>query len=290
MNSLSKKIKFIISPEAKHWVGNGFNVHNMLRPTKELYESCSPFLLMDYAPPKDFAPTENRKGVGEHPHRGFETVTFALQGEVEHRDSSGGGGIIGPGDVQWMTAGSGVVHDEFHSNDFSKKGGTFEMIQLWVNLPSKFKMTPPKYQGVSSNDFPLLRISNGVELKVVAGKYENELGPCTTYSPINVYNIDLDKLSELDLKVEENTNTLVFVIDGEVEIDSKNISKSHNAVMDRKGDSIKIKANLNTKLLVLNAEPIDEPVVSHGPFVMNTQEEIYEAILDFQSGTMGTLR
>jgi redox-sensitive bicupin YhaK (pirin superfamily) len=292
MNSLSKKIKFNISPGQKHWVGNGFNVHNMLRPTEELYEFTSPFLLMDYAPPMKFSPSDNRKGVGEHPHRGFETVTFAIQGSVEHRDSAGGGGIIEPGDVQWMTAGSGVVHDEFHSDDFSKSGGIFEMIQLWVNLPAKHKMTEPKYQSVKKSEFPIYQLNKNDTLKVVAGEYKNEVGPCTTYTPINVYSLNLSGEENKDKSIElkSETNTVVLVIDGSIKLSGKKYDKGQLLVLEREGDSLDFEVSEKTNLLVLNSSPVDEPVVAHGPFVMNTKEEIYQAILDYQSGEMGVLK
>jgi redox-sensitive bicupin YhaK (pirin superfamily) len=289
MRSQLKEVKFKITPDELRWVGNGFNVYNLLRPSQELASSISPFLLMDYAPPKKFAPTQNKKGVGEHPHRGFETVTLALQGSVEHRDSSGGGGVIGPGDIQWMTAGSGVVHDEFHSNEFSKTGGIFEMVQLWVNLPREHKMTAPKYQSIKNNDVPKLRLSEETSLNVVAGEYENELGVCSTYSPINVYTIDIDSRDEFALELSEGTNTIVLNLEGDISINDTKLSSSELLIFEREGKKLDIKSNSKAKVLVLNGEPIDEPIVAHGPFVMNTEDEIYKAILDYQSGNMGKL-
>ena len=187
--TISKKIKYFFSAEQKHWVGDGFHVYGLLRPTDELNKFISPFVMLDYASPKEFSSSNQRRGVGEHPHRGIETVTFAYQGEVEHRDSSGGGGVIKSGDVQWMTAGSGLVHDEFHSVQFTKKGGIFEMVQLWINLPKKNKMTKPKYQEISKKDIPNIALSKKSELRVIAGIYEGQKGPSSTFTEINLYDI-----------------------------------------------------------------------------------------------------
>ena len=283
-----RKVKLAGTNDRKHWVGDGFHVHGLLQPAPELYPFISPFLMMDYAAPKHFESSNKPKGVGEHPHRGFETVTFAYQGEVEHRDSAGGGGIIKPGDVQWMTAGSGVVHDEFHSKEFTKKGGIFEMVQLWVNLPKKDKMTSPKYQALEAKDIKTVKLGQTTNLRVIAGQYEYTKGPASTYSRINVF--DLTSSGEtLRISLEDNTNTILLVMDGQAEVEGTSYPPRSLIIFEREGDAIEFKTSKDFKALILNGEPIDEPVAAHGPFVMNTKEEIMQAIQDFQSGKMGRL-
>lgn len=285
----AKKLLHIIKPPHKHWVGDGFNVHTMFHPTPDFYRLTTPFLLMDYAPNRFFEKTDKKLGVGEHPHRGFETVTFAFEGEIEHKDSAGGGGIIGKGDVQWMTAASGLVHEEFHSHEFAKTGGDFEMVQLWVNLPKADKMTTPRYQGIKNENFPRVELANGVEAKVIAGDLKNAKGPCLTFSPINLFDIRSKANCEFELKVNKGSNFLILNRKGEVLVDGKNIAASQLGIFSREGQKVKIKTTEDSELLVLNGEPIDEPVAAHGPFVMNTKEEIIEAIQDFNSGKMGRL-
>lgn len=273
----------------KHWVGDGFHVHGLLRPSPEINQYISPFILMDYASPMDFPKTSRPKGVGEHPHRGFETVTFAYQGEVEHRDSAGGGGIITPGDVQWMTAGKGVVHDEFHSKEFSKVGGTFEMVQLWVNLPQKYKMTKPKYQGIKNNDIPILNIGTRSSMRIIAGSYENITGPAATFSPINIFEVHSDASDSIILKLLKESNTILLILRGKVELEETTYLDQSVLILDPSGEEIHLKTSSDFKALLLNGDPINEPMVAHGPFVMNTKEEIHEAIRDYQNGQMGTL-
>ena len=285
----TKKIKFQIDPPEKHWVGDGFNVHTMFHPTGDMYRHTTPFIMMDYAPPKNFPATEKKLGVGEHPHRGFETVTIAYEGEVEHKDSAGGGGIIGKGDVQWMTAASGLVHEEFHSREFARRGGDFEMVQLWVNLPKEHKMTKPRYQGVKNEKFALKKPANGVELKIIAGKYEEAKGPCETFSPINMYDVKMEPNSSFDLEVEGGTNLIVLNRKNALKIDGQDIEKGQVVVFDREGSVVSIEAVDGGEMLVLNGKPIDEPIFAYGPFVMNSREEILEAIDDFNAGKMGTL-
>ncbi|MCB9062041.1 MAG: pirin family protein [Halobacteriovoraceae bacterium] len=273
----------------KHWVGDGFHVYNLLRPSEELNKFISPFILIDYASPEIFPKTDIPKGVGEHPHRGFETVTFAYQGEIEHRDSSGGGGIIKPGDVQWMTAGKGVVHDEFHSVEFSKRGGIFEMVQLWVNLPKKDKLTKPKYQGIKSKDIPVIKINNSTNLRVIAGEYEGTKGPSSTFTPINIFDISSSAKENLHLELDENTNTVLLILSGELDINNTKYMDQSAVIFEREGNDLNFTTSSNFKALLLNGEPIDEPMVAHGPFVMNTELEIVEAITDYQNGVMGKL-
>jgi quercetin 2,3-dioxygenase len=289
MNVKIKKVKFNYTVQEKHWVGDGFHVHALLRPSDELNKYISPFILMDYASPVYFPKTTTPKGVGEHPHRGFETVTFAYQGEVEHRDSFGGGGIIRPGDVQWMTAGSGIVHDEFHSKDFSKEGGTFEMVQLWINLPSLHKMTTPKYQEIKSEDIPNIKVNNNLQIRVIAGNYAGANGPSSTFTPINIYDIKSDSSQNVSLKLKEGTNTILLILHGEIEIADNKYQNQSVLIFDPEGEDIKFKTSSNFKGLLLNGEAIDEPMIAHGPFVMNTKKEINDAINDYHNGEMGSI-
>ena len=284
-----KKIKYIYTANQKHWVGDGFHVYGLLRPSEELNKFISPFIMLDYASPKEFSITNQRRGVGEHPHRGIETVTFAYQGEVEHRDSSGGGGVIKPGDVQWMTAGKGIVHDEFHSEEFSKKGGVFEMIQLWINLPRKHKMTDPKYQEISSAVIPTVSLGDKIKLRVVAGNFEETKGPSSTFTKVNLYDIISKENKSISLKLEDGTNTLILIMSGELKVENKNFKDKDILIFEREGSQIDLKVSDNFKGLILNGEPINEPIVAHGPFVMNTKEEIYQAFSDYQNGKMGRL-
>ena len=284
-----KKVRLSYSVPEKHWVGDGFNVHGLLRPHEEINKYISPFILMDYASPKYFPASKMPKGVGEHPHRGFETVTFAYQGEVEHRDSAGGGGVIRSGDVQWMTAGSGVVHDEFHSREFSAKGGIFEMVQLWVNLPKKDKMTKPKYQGIKSEEIPKVKLGQHSQLRVIAGEFLSAKGPAETFTEINMYDLSSAKEDKVEFNLKENSNTVLLVLNGKIEINQKKYPPQTILIFEREGQQLSFNCSKDFKALLLNGEPINEPIVAHGPFVMNTREEIMEAIMDYQNGKMGQL-
>ncbi len=288
MNIL-KKIRYSYAANQKHWVGDGFHVYGLLRPNDDLNKFISPFVMLDYASPKEFISTNQRRGVGEHPHRGIETVTLAYQGEVEHRDSSGGGGVIKSGDVQWMTAGSGLVHDEFHTVEFSKKGGIFEMVQLWINLPKKNKMTKPKYQEISNKDIPKISLGKKTELRVIAGIYEGQKGPSSTFTNINLYDIISKENIKISLKLKNGTNTIILIMSGELEIENKTFKDKNILIFEQDGIEIAFKVSRNFKGLILNGEPIDEPIVAQGPFVMNTKEEIYQAFSDYQNGKMGSL-
>lgn len=287
----TKELKIVIKPQKqdRHWVGNGFYVHTMIHPTPDLYPHISPFLLMDYAPPMSFSETTNRRGVGSHPHRGFETVTFAIQGKVEHRDSAGGGGVIREGDVQWMTAASGLVHDQFHSEDFSKKGGMFEMVQLWVNLPASKKMTSPRYQGVKNEQFPRVSLGQATTAQVVAGSLGEANGPCETHTDINAYRLHTSQEDKVELSFKENTNTLILILRGGLSFGDQDFDEKSLLIFERDGSQIDLNLKENTELLVLNGDPIDEPVAAHGPFVMNTRQELIQAFEDFQNGKMGRL-
>jgi redox-sensitive bicupin YhaK (pirin superfamily) len=288
--SNDKKIKFIQGPMEQHWVGNGFFVHTIFHPIPELKSFLSPFILMDYAPPKIFTSGNEKRGVGEHPHRGFETVTIVYSGEVDHRDSGGGGGRIGPGDVQWMTAAKGLVHEEFHSEECLRRGGEFEMIQLWVNLPKKDKMGPLRYQGVKDIDFPRIDLNDQSSVRLIAGVFEGQTGPCKIHTKMTVFDLDIEKDQRCSFSLEEETNTLIFVLRGELNIQGEKVGEKDIIIFERGGEDIEILAGeKNVKVLVLNGEPINEPLFAYGPFVMNTQEEIIEAIQDFNNGKMGHL-
>ena len=288
--SAKKWIEKIVTPREKHWVGDGFHVSTIFSMHSEDPESISPFLMMDHAAPKYFPPTDAKRGVGEHPHRGFETVTFAIKGEVEHRDSGGGGGTITTGGIQWMTAGSGVVHDEFHSREFSKKGGDFEMIQLWINLPSKFKMTKPRYQSFDEGDFPILdQGKHEISIKVIAGTFGKVSSKVKTFSPINMYELNGPPNSKLEIPLPVGSNTLVFQLSGMSSIEDQQIKKGNLGLLSKSGETFEIKFLEESKVMILNGEPLGEPVAAYGPFVMNTRQELIEAFRDFQAGKMGQL-
>ena len=289
IESRSKTVKFSYTVDQKHWVGDGFNVHGLLRPSEELNKYISPFILMDYTSPREFPKTDTPKGVGEHPHRGFETVTFAYQGEVEHRDSAGGGGTIKPGDVQWMTAGSGIVHDEFQSENFSKVGGTFEMIQLWVNLPRKDKMTSPKYQSIQKESIPSIKLADTSQVRIIAGELDGTKGPASTFTSINIFDVSSQSEEHLSFNLTSRSNTILLILRGEAHVDSTKYIESSVLIFDQDEDRLDFKTSSNFKGLILNGEPINEPMVAHGPFVMNTKAEISEAIKDYQNGKMGKL-
>ncbi len=277
------------SPEA-HWVGNGFLV-NSLFSYNQLGAQMSPFLLLDHAAPTKFRSASGRRGVGQHPHRGFETVTIVYQGEVEHRDSTGSGGVIGPGDVQWMTAASGILHEEFHSKNFSHQGGTMEMVQLWVNLPAKDKMAAPGYQTLLNKDIPVVPLADNAGLvRVIAGDYDGHPGPARTFSPVNVWDMKLNAGHTTTLRVEEGHTLAVVMLHGAILVNGEQIVRETQMVLlDRAGDSIAIEANNDVALLVLSGEPIDEPIVGYGPFVMNSEAEIQQAFHDFNSGQFGAM-
>lgn len=285
-----KKLRCIQRSAGSHWVGNGFPVRSLFA-YPNLGPVLSPFLLLDYAGPMKFPPTNERLGVGEHPHRGFETVTIVYEGEVDHRDSSGGGGSIGPGDVQWMTAGSGIVHEEFHGRDFARRGGMFEMVQLWVNLPIKDKMVAPRYQNILNSQIPAVSLpDNQGTVRVIAGEFTGEKGPAHTHTPIHVWDLRLTSEQGLDLAVPDGYTTALVVLNGTVRVHgAEAIEAAEVGLFDRAGETLRIDRAENAKALLLVGEPIDEPIVGSGPFVMNTAEEIRQAMADYQSGKMGHL-
>ncbi|MCB2054806.1 MAG: pirin family protein [Geminicoccaceae bacterium] len=275
----------------RHWVGDGFLVRSMLSHGVQ-GAAISPFIMLDHAGPMEFAPTSERRGVGQHPHKGFETVTIVYDGAVEHRDSTGAGGVIGPGDVQWMTAASGILHEEYHAPAFAAAGGRFEMVQLWVNLPAKDKSAPPGYQTLLDADIPVVTLPEGAgRLGVVAGRFGEARGPARTFTPMNIWDLRLVRDGKMRLDVPEGHTLSLAVLDGTVEIDGHTILRTgQTAVLGREGGAVGVEANGEAKLLVLTGEPIDEMVVAHGPFVMNSTEEIRQAMHDFRAGRFGTIR
>jgi len=286
-----KKILTTYGPPRGHWVGDGFPVRSLFSYDRMGASNISPFLLLDYAGPSEFPPAQRPRGVGQHPHRGFETVTVVYSGELEHRDTSGAGGLIGEGDVQWMTAGAGIVHEEFHSQQFTEQGGLLNMVQLWVNLPASAKDTPAAYQTLLNKDIPRVSLEDdGGALRVIAGEYLEHKGPANTFTPINVWDLKLEPGARVNLPVPKGHTTLVAVLNGSVQInDTDVLREAELANLDREGQEIVLESNSDARLLVLSGEPIDEPVVGYGPFVMNTEGEIKQAMLDFQSGKFGAL-
>lgn len=285
-----KKLRSIERTADRHWVGNGFPVRTLFA-YPNLGSVLSPFLLLDYAGPMEFTPTSERRGVGEHPHRGFETVTIVYEGEVEHRDSSGGGGSIGPGDVQWMTAASGLVHEEFHGRNFAKRGGMLEMVQLWVNLPAKDKMTAPRYQGILNRQIPAVSLPDGQgTVRVIAGEFAGAKGPAMTFTPIHVWDLRLASDQPTDLAIPDGWTTALVVLKGALRVNgSETVGEAEVALFDRAGTSICIDSANGVTALLLSGVPINEPIVGSGPFVMNSPQEIRQAMADYQSGKMGHL-
>jgi redox-sensitive bicupin YhaK (pirin superfamily) len=286
----ARAVERVLTADRSHWVGNGFQVRSIIHPNGDPAVQ-SPFLLLDHAARRRFAPGTEKRGVGEHPHRGFETVTFAYRGEVDHRDSAGGGGRIGPGDVQWMTAGSGLVHEEFHSQRFTEQGGDFEMVQLWVNLPARAKMTKPAYQPLLDRDFPRLELG-AAKARLVAGTLNGAKGPARTHTPITIFDLEFDADGGAEFELPRGFNSLLLTLEGEVRVGSeeRGVSAGQMAVLDRDGaGKVLLRGAKGARMLVLSGEPIDEPVASYGPFVMNTREELMQAVADYQSGKMGHL-
>jgi len=279
-----KKIAGLYSAPRQHWVGDGFPVRSLFS-YDSMGRHVSPFLLLDYAGPANFEPSETPRGVGRHPHRGFETVTIVYDGEVAHQDSTGAGGVIGPGDVQWMTAGAGIIHEEFHSPDFTRRGGPLEMVQLWVNLPARDKRAAPGYQHLAKTDIPVVELADGAgHLRVIAGEYAGHSGPARTFTPINVWDLKLRAGADLELTVPEGHTLALVVLHGLIRANgSQPVREAQMALYHREGSSFSIAAEADATVLLLAGEPIDEPIAGYGPFVMNTKDEIREAIDDFRS-------
>lgn len=286
-----KNILGIYSAPRPHWVGDGFPVRSLFSYDNHA-KQLSPFLLLDYAGPATFTPGNRQRGVGQHPHRGFETVTIVYKGEVAHRDSTGKGGVIGPGDVQWMTAGAGILHEEFHSPAFTQAGGELEMVQLWVNLPAKDKMSPAGYQAIVDRDIPAVALPNGAgQVRVIAGEFAGHAGPAHTFTPMHVWDMRLVNGSFSALTVPDGWTTALVVLRGTIQVNGNAIAReSQMVVLDRAGENLTIEAGSEAVVLLLSGAPIDEPIVGHGPFVMNSQHEILQAIQDFNSGQFGSMQ
>ncbi|MDO9200947.1 MAG: pirin family protein [Hydrogenophaga sp.] len=285
-----KSVSFIQRNTQGHWVGDGFPVRTLFSYNDDP-ATFSPFLMLDYGGPTVFDATTKRRGVGAHPHRGFETVTIVYDGEVSHRDSTGAGGTIGPGDVQWMTAASGIVHEEFHSEAFARTGGAFRMVQLWVNLPARDKTAPPGYQGITAAQTPVVELPGGAgTVRLIAGAFEGTQGPTRTFTPLQVWDVQLKAGHTVTLPAPEGHTTVPLVYQGRVKTpDGQEAGDAEMIVFERAGEGVQLTALADTTLLWLCGEPIDEPVVGYGPFVMNTEQEIRQAFVDFQSGRMGRL-
>lgn len=286
-----KKIIGVYRNQNMHWVGDGFPVKNLFSYDR-LGQAISPFLLLDYAAPYHFSPTTQQHGVGSHPHRGFETVTIAYQGEVTHKDSAGGGGTIQSGDVQWMTAGAGLVHEEFHSAEFAQKGGLFEMVQLWVNLPAADKMTAPKYQAITAKDIPVINFEQDAGyIRVIAGNYAGHTGPASTHSPVNVWDGELKAEQIQHLHVPVDHNVLLVLLSGEMQLNgTQQVQDSSIVMFAQDGEiDIRLEALQDSKFLLLTGQPLNEPIQGYGPFVMNSKDEIIQAFNDFNSGKFGEI-
>lgn len=287
-----RNVEMIATPRAPHFVGDGFRVHNFIPSYERMdMKRMDPFIMLDYNSKYNFPPSQIPKGVGVHPHRGFETVTIAYQGKVEHHDSSGGGGVIGQGGVQWMTAASGVLHKEFHETEWSKTGGIFQMVQLWVNLPAKDKMSTPKYQAIENKTMAKVKLADNAGLiEVIAGEYEGLKGSASTFSPLNIFNAKLNKNGKAKFNLPSNYNTALLVIEGDVIVnDSEKVPTDNLALMANDGEEFTIEATEDSIVLILSGEPLNEPIAAHGPFVMNTQQELVEAFNDFNTGKFGYL-
>lgn len=285
-----KNVLHVQDAPRQHWVGDGFPVRSLFS-----YQShgkvLSPFLLLDFAGPAEFAPASAPRGVGQHPHRGFETVTIVYDGEVAHRDSTGQGGEIGPGDVQWMTAGAGILHEEFHSPAFTAKGGKLRMLQLWVNLPAKDKGAAAGYQAIVQSQIPAVALPGGGQLRVIAGDYQGQQGPAKTFTPMYVWDLRLVAGEKLELELPEGWSTALAIVQGTVLVNGKDVAREAQlVVMAQEGRKLSLEANGDVALLLMSGEPIDEPIVGYGPFVMNSQQEIVQAVNDFNSGKFGSMQ
>ena len=285
-----KTVEKIVAPPPSHWVGDGFNVHGFFPHGPMSADRMSPFFLLDYNAKMNFAPREKSYGVGPHPHRGFETVTIAYKGKVAHHDSRGGGGIIGEGDVQWMTAASGLLHKEYYEQEFSRAGGEFQMVQLWVNLPAKDKMTEPKYQAITNGEMGRVSLPNGGEIEIIAGEFAGVKGPATTFSPVHLMNLKPKAGETIELEFPAEFATAILAIEGSAMInDAEKLPTDHLALFGRDGEAFKVEALEDSVLLLMSGEPLNEPIAQYGPFLMSSQIEIAEAIEDYRAGKFGYL-
>jgi redox-sensitive bicupin YhaK (pirin superfamily) len=272
-----------------HWVGDGFPVHTIFHYQE--HPELTPFLLLDHAGPADFKAAEKQRGVGWHPHRGFETVTVVFDGEVDHEDTAGNGGRIATGDVQWMTAGSGLLHKEVHSDGFTRRGGRFEVLQLWVNLPAASKMTAPGYQGLQDKDIPAVKLEDEAgTVRVIAGEFSGHKGPARTFTPINLLDVRLRAGKRMTLGLKDGYTASLYVLRGEILLNgTEKVAGTELVILDRAGEDLTIEATADAMVLVMNGEPIEEPVAGYGPFVMNTHQQIQDAFKDFHAGRMGQI-
>lgn len=287
-----RNIEVVVGPREPHFVGDGFRVHNFIPSAYRLdMQRMTPFIMLDYGSKFYFPPSETPRGVGVHPHRGFETVTIAYKGRVAHHDSSGNSGVIGEGDVQWMTAASGILHKEFHEENFSKTGGDFQMVQLWVNLPAKDKMSKPQYQAISNEQINKFELpENGGIIEVIAGQYKNVKGAASTFTPVHLYNVKFNEGGKARFSFPTDYNTAILVIEGSVKVNETEIvPTNHFVLFENDGEEFSLEASENAIVLVLSGEPINEPIAAQGPFVMNTREELFQAMDDFHKGKFGFL-
>lgn len=290
MKELKQIEKIFTRPEQPGMVGDGFRVYNYFPNGYQIRNKISPFLMLDFNPAFDFGKSDHPRGVDVHPHKGFETVTIAYKGSVEHYDSKGNSGVINPGDVQWMTAGAGILHKEFHEREFSKNGGLFEMIQLWVNLPKKDKLTEPKYQGLVASEINKVSLAdNGGVVNIIAGEYNGVKGSASTFTKLNLFDIHLNKDGELITDIPASHNTAILIVEGSIEVNNQKANEHNFILFKNEGEEIKIKANDKSVLLLLSGEPINEPIAQYGPFVMNTQQELQETFKEYQEGKFGVL-
>lgn len=287
----TKKVEIVIAPKPAHFVGDGFRVHNFIPSAYHLdMKRMGPFIMLDYNSKYHFAASEIPRGVGVHPHRGFETVTIAYQGKVEHHDSAGGGGVIEEGDVQWMTAASGVLHKEFHETEWAKEGGIFQMVQLWVNLPAKDKMSTPKYQAIKNADMKIVDLGENGFVEIIAGEFQGEKGPAQTFSPVNLMNAKLKSGGIAEFSFPASFNTAALLIEGHITVNGEEkVETDHFVLFENEGETFTVTANEDSIVLIISGEPLNEPIFPHGPFVMNTREEIIQAFEDFNSGKFGYL-
>ena len=289
----TKNVELIAAPQPPHFVGDGFRVHNFIPGIPQLsMQRMNPFIMLDYNSKFNFLPTDIPRGVGVHPHKGFETVTVAYKGKVAHHDSKGNSGVIGEGDVQWMTAASGILHKEYHEKNFAKTGGDFQMVQLWVNLPAEAKKSDPKYQEISHEKVNKFQLpDNGGNIEIIAGEYKGLMGAASTFTPLHLYNARLNKGGKADFSFPSDYNTALLVIEGSIKVNDKEIVPTdHFALFANEGEVFNIEALENTVVLVLSGKPIGEPIAAHGPFVMNTREELVEAFNEFNAGKFGHLQ
>ena len=285
-----KKVERIVAPPPAHWVGDGFNVHGFFPHGPLTGKRMSPFFLLDYNQLTDFPPRDEPFGVGPHPHRGFETVTIAYKGKVAHHDSRGGGGVIGEGDVQWMTAGSGLLHKEYHEQECNRAGGPFQVVQLWVNLPAKDKMTTPKYQAITNAEMGRVELPLGGNVEIIAGEFGGVKGPATTFTPVHLYNLKPKAGERIELNLPAGYTTAVLAIEGSARINGETVLPLNNlALFDREGEDITVEAIEDGVFLLMSGEPLNEPIAQYGPFLMNTQAEIAEAIDDYRQAKFGYL-